>query len=396
MSVHAISSMYRKFWPSSRKLSVLSNNGTKGFACDEFLWKNDTYDSSSQFAMMSFNLLAPCYKRLHIRDQITGRRVRESSSFDMWSTRANDTLKFFQEEVFSRKTSIVALQEFWLDTRYSSLFEKKFTEQGYNVKLLQRTGPKVDAVALMVRSDTFEILGSENVYLCSLADRVALMLWLRHTATGRHVIVANTHLSFPHNALDRLNQMRQMQNLTAFMDRYAADQNISGATRVIMGDFNVESLSPVCDHLRNAGYYSCFEVCPPRNVPPAEGTPVVATKKAGVKSVDSAILNLLNLDHTSPNKHAGGGHRIHCAPVEFISHHTHRSEDLGVDHIFVKPECEFTELETLNRMKVLQESVFVRDTAVLPQNMTCVQWHSEFSVSDHRPVEASLVFGRRK
>lgn len=184
--------------------------------------------------------------------------------------------------------------------------------------------------------------------------------------------------------------------LLAFMDRYAADQNISGATRVIMGDFNVESLSPVCDHLRNAGYYSCFEVCPPRNVPPAEGTPVVATKKAGVKSVDSAILNLLNLDHTSPNKHAGGEHRIHCAPVEFISHHTHRSEDLGVDHIFVKPECEFTELETLNRMKVLQESVFVRDTAVLPQNMTCVQWHSEFSVSDHRPVEASLVFGRRK
>ena len=34
-------------------------------------------------------------------------------------------------------------------------------------------------------------------------------------------------------------------------------------TYYILGDFNVESKSPVCDHLRDKGYFSCFEVCPP-------------------------------------------------------------------------------------------------------------------------------------
>ena len=43
----------------------------------------------SSFSVVSFNLLAPCYKRLHgTKDDFTGRRLRESGNQALWSERA--------------------------------------------------------------------------------------------------------------------------------------------------------------------------------------------------------------------------------------------------------------------------------------------------------------------
>ena len=47
------------------------------------------------------------------------------------------------------------------------------------------SGKKTDSVAIAVKKDVFEILGSENIYLCSIGDRVALVLHLHHKATGK-------------------------------------------------------------------------------------------------------------------------------------------------------------------------------------------------------------------
>ena len=115
----------------------------------------------------------------------------------------------------------------------------------------------MDAVALVVRRSDFEIRGQRNVYLNS-AERVALLLWLQHKGTGKHLLVANTHLSFPHTALDRIFQMRQVSSLVTEMDAFEAHSGLASAasTRIILGDFNVESHSPVCAHLRQAGYVS--------------------------------------------------------------------------------------------------------------------------------------------
>jgi molecular chaperone DnaJ len=53
-------------------------------------------------------------------------------------------------------------------------------------------------------------------------------------------------------------QMRQVSSLVTEMDAFEAHSGLASAasTRLILGDFNVESHSPVCAHLRQAGYVS--------------------------------------------------------------------------------------------------------------------------------------------
>ena len=232
----------------------------------------DTAETQSNhaFDVVSFNLLAPVYKRLSSLNTITGRRHREDSDFTLWNDRLTQTIDFFRSEIYN-DAAIIALQEYWLDPEYRILFETQFKQHGYKVYILQRTGEKMDAVAIAIKSDIFEVCGIENVHLCTYGDRVALLLWLKHRSTGFDLLVANTHLSFPHNTIDKINQVSQMKKLTSVIHEYASEHSISTAPALIMGDFNVESYSPVCDHLKSAGYYSCFEISPPVNTTSSSG-----------------------------------------------------------------------------------------------------------------------------
>ena len=232
--------------------------------------------SNHAFDVVSFNLLAPVYKRLSSLNTITGRRHREDSDFTLWNDRLTQTIDFFRSEIYN-DAAIIALQEYWLDPEYRILFETQFKQHGYKVYILQRTGEKMDAVAIAIKSDIFEVCGIENVHLCTYGDRVALLLWLKHRSTGFDLLVANTHLSFPHNTIDKINQVSQMKKLTSVIHEYASEHSISTAPALIMGDFNVESYSPVCDHLKSAGYYSCFEISPPVNTTSGSSSTVPTT-----------------------------------------------------------------------------------------------------------------------
>jgi len=391
----------------------------------------DYYDSIGDFNIATFNLLAPCYKRLNTRDVFSGRRYREASDIPRWTTRAKDTLEFFKNELYP--TSIIALQEFWLEENYRKRFQMEFEAEGYELRTLQRTGKKMDAVALAIKRSVFEIKGSSNVLLCSQGDRVALLLWLLHRVTGKNVLVANTHLSFPHNVFDRMNQMRQMQTLTEAIDAFIKDNNVGTATHIITGDFNVEAQSPVCDHLRESGYFNCFEVSPPSLTMGEPTSPTtLAQKSIGFPQTT-----------TNPSKPIVPLTSYPSNVVRFVSHRNHRSEEVGVDHIFVKPEYEVmepnhpriqnssgdkeisgstghreaemninetkTEVGYLSSSRLRRNSkieelpttfngaVFVKDSSVLPRNLSCTQWpHEEFTISDHRPVGSTLIFARMK
>jgi len=203
-------------------------------------------------------MLAPCYKRTFFRSI----RSRESTEAEKWFIRAQEAVQFLRQEICTTAT-IIALQEFWLQEEYYSIFRQVFETEGFEVKYLRRTGAKTDAVALLIRKNVFDILGSENISLCGQNDRVALLLWLQHKLTGRHFVVVNTHLSFPHSVFDKMSQVRQMQTVTEAIDRFALRYRILRSTRIILGDFNVENQSPVCEHLRTSGYTSCFDVSPP-------------------------------------------------------------------------------------------------------------------------------------
>lgn len=388
------------------------------------------YDPTAQFNVISFNVLAPVYKRLQSLNVETGNRKRESQNQELWRARATKTLQFFRDEVFPC-TDILGMQEFWTDPQYRKIFDEDFEHFGYDVRVLQRTGSKLDAVVLAVKKDVFEVLGSLDVVLCSLSDRVALVLWLKHRATGKSFLVANTHLSFPHSALDKINQLRQMASLTTAMDKFAVSHNIENdATRMIMGDFNVECTSRVCEHLRSLGYISCFEVSTPSNA--------------------RLIPHSLQDPPTSPTSHNSRALspkplRRRCS-LRFVSHRNHRNEELGVDHIFVRAANTINNPlskditnsthdlphspDPMGRSVVSSETattattsdtqgstdqaqnidyssdhhpgrvagarIFVDNSRVLPLKVPCTEWETTFRVSDHRPVGATLILAHPK
>lgn len=319
-------------------------------------WKgdNDSFEQIVEFSLVTFNMLAPCYKRISREASITGRRERESDKLLMWSQRATDTIAFFEKELLPA-SSILALQEFWLNEEYSSMFEKFFDEKGYDFRTLKRSGSKTDAVAIAVKKDEFEIKGSEDLYLCPVGDRVALLLWLRHKRTGKNIVVANTHLSFPHNAFDRMNQMRQMRKLTDAIDRYCKNNKVGSCTRIVTGDFNSEVRSSVCDHLRSSGYQSTFEKCPPvqrgsmdHNLDMDEDLQQhlesdicrsIDGEDANSYSFSESLGSPLQASSDCPIRRRDSHDSTPGQNLQkFVSHRTHTNEDLGVDHIFVKPE----------------------------------------------------------
>lgn len=305
-----------------------------------------SFSPTVEFNIVSFNLLAPVYKRLSAVDITTGFRKRESQKEELWNARALRTADFFQKEVLGH-TDIIGLQEFWMDSAYREIFEGNFRLAGYELFALKRPNQKLDGLVVVVKSSAFEVLGTEHIHLCGVGDRVALLLWLRHRDSGKDILVANTHLSFPHSIEDRTEQMDQMQALTRVIDDFASQFHITNASRIILGDFNVESTSPVCEHLRELGYLSCFEISPPAN----------CHVEDDASQVD---------------------------PGRFISHRTHRSEDLGVDHIFLKPEMDVADADR----------VFVSDCCVLPKGKGCGLWDETFRISDHRPVSAKIIFAQ--
>ena len=82
----------------------------------------------------------------------------------------------------------------------------------------------------------------------------------------------------------------------------------------------------------------------------------------------------------------------------FISHRTHRQEDLGVDHIFFRPEMIVQEDIPISEQYLLSPSstpcLYVSETAVLPKKVPCSFWPEDFQISDHRPVRAKMVFAK--
>jgi hypothetical protein len=432
--------------PSVSKLSISSSAPTSkqqrapGYTSLDWLDHRSTHYPLANFNIVTFNLLAPCYKRMPTRNLLSGHRDRESDYPDIWRKRQDDTLMILKENIFPT-CSIVAFQEYWLDEMYACHFESVLDMYNYQLIKLQRTGSKMDAVALAVKRDVFTILSEKDISLGSAGDRVALLLLIKHNHSQKDMIVAATHLSFPHNAIDRISQMRQMRRLTSCIDNFAKENQVDHATRIVLGDFNVEGESPVCDHLRSEGYYSCSEITPPRNI--FQATPksilriesgqngtvprssdFISSRKLKVGKLTSVSAatksdageNREMYHHLNDTTSGSGLAPVSRYTVKFVSHRTHRSEDLGVDHIFIKPEYEFITSSTSSSTNsssgeeekadssttkapedklICSGGIFIDGTEIVPHRIPCLSWQNSFTASDHRPFGASIVVGRK-
>jgi hypothetical protein len=161
--------------------------------------------------------------------------------------------------------------------------------------------------------------------------------------------------------------------------------------QAVVGDFNVEIDSEACALLRDRGYISAFDQTPPCNVQPFAALNEAAVAEPAVVRVrhDSSASSVLSNDDESEEGSIGGGGadmQVESSPPlrpRWVSHRTHRQEELGVDHIFLRsllgPEWEMV----------------ARDTCVMPVQEPCSTWSLGFTISDHRPVRATLEMRRR-
>lgn len=377
---------------------------------------NKASAAGEKVTMVSFNLLAPPYKRLAERNTI-GRRLRESQDPVLWNERAKKALEFFEQEIFG-SASIIALQEFWLETGYFQLFEPFFQKHGYEMTYLKRAGAKTDSVVVCVKSSEFEILDSKDVQLIPNADRVALLLHLKQRSSGNRMILANTHLSFPHTGHDGFKQLKQVQALTKSMSEFNESVNTSGGKegedvlvhRFIIGDFNQPLDSPVCDHLRSEGYISTFEISPPTVNPDA-------TNSADVRDNSDEKPSRHDKDTRTTISAAdvGGTEEVEDEEemdidTSWVSHRTHEEQEVGVDHIFFfnhkheendgasAPSSKADggtgtseeSRESTPKQGWQGASLFIGDCRVLPEDMTCAYWDGSFDISDHRPISSEV------
>lgn len=176
-------------------------------------------------------------------------------------------------------SDIICLQEFWLDPSYASIFRSALGKD-YDFHTVKRTGGKADGVAVLLRRGKFDVRSKLGLSLSAVGDRVALIMHLRSLGggvgvgkedgsegaggaaggqAGEDLILVNTHLAFPHNALDRVNQMSQIEVVTRTVEGVISDAGLPPMTpRVVVGDLNVEETDPVCRHLGKNGFRSAF------------------------------------------------------------------------------------------------------------------------------------------
>lgn len=171
-------------------------------------------------------------------------------------------------------SDIICLQEFWLDPSYDAIFRSALGED-YDFHTVKRTGGKADGVAVLLRRGKFDVRSKLGLSLSAVGDRVALIMHLRSLSgeeeedaggegegggqAGEDLILVNTHLAFPHSALDRVNQMSQIEVVTRTVEGVIEEAGLPPMTpRVVVGDLNVEETDPVCRHLGKNGFRSAF------------------------------------------------------------------------------------------------------------------------------------------
>ena len=154
--------------------------------------------------------------------------------------------------------------------------------------------------------------------------RVAQTLLLE--GLGEPCMVLNTHLTFPHGFSEREAQLRQIQQISGLLESQRLHAGLpETVSQIVCGDFNADPTSRVCAHLTFQGFSRCQ---------PA--------------------------DCEAPR----------------ITHYTHLSESVEVDHIFFRGPIRLVE------------------TIVEPRGWPCAAWQSDFTLSDHRPVTGKLLFTR--
>ena len=181
-------------------------------------------------SVCTFNVLAPCYKRL------SSEFDRESAHESLWRSRHLSIINLLQ----SLQIHFICLQEFWLDNpTFVHLYESHLSSK-YSSYYVRRTGGLDDGLAIFIDRTHFEVIDKIDLLLHDIGNRVGLLLHLQFN--GQCLLLVNIHLTFPHNVYDRRLRLTQMKQFLHLIEEYQIKKNLLNQCSIIFcGDFNEAS-----------------------------------------------------------------------------------------------------------------------------------------------------------
>lgn len=313
---------------------------------------NEVLGLKNSSNIMHFDNLSKDFIKLTLNSYYFNHR-REEEFHLLWKTRAYETLKFFRKYFFN-KMDIIALQEFWLDSNNLSMFSNEFKRFNYEEIYYQRTGDRKDSLALLINKDKFTIKAIQKLQLCNARDRVALIVLLKDKLSNKEFVLVNTHLSFPHDDIESLSQLNQMNIITntlkIFINNYYNKDNEKGNIDnsneksktptshndipiILCGDFNVDIDSLLCNNLRKVGFFSVFDIQEPsKNTSYYSSHHNNGTNKLHSKTSSTQISPFNPIKKLNP--------KLRDSNFKYVSHINHMGEEVGVDHIFLHSNTE--------------------------------------------------------
>jgi mRNA deadenylase 3'-5' endonuclease subunit Ccr4 len=185
---------------------------------------------TNNFSICTFNVLAPCYKRL------SSEYDRESDYESIWQSRHLSIINLLQ----SLQIHLICLQEFWLNQPlFIQLYESHLSSK-YSFHYVQRTNDLDDGLAIFVDRKYFKVLDKIDLLLHDQGNRVGLLLNLEYN--GKCLLLINIHLTFPHNSFDRRLRLTQIKKFLELINEYQIKNNILNKCSIILcGDFNGSS-----------------------------------------------------------------------------------------------------------------------------------------------------------
>ncbi|GAM27809.1 hypothetical protein SAMD00019534_109850 [Acytostelium subglobosum LB1] len=309
--------------------------------------------NESTFSVTTFNILAPCYNRTNhyaspeaiaARDHPVANNNNNNKLVDVIEcSRQYDILQILQ----TVDADIINLQEFFFNKDFKQLYESTLSDR-YQAFYLQRTSGKLDGVATFVKKH-LNIKHQHMLEFKDQGDRVALILHIdspssSSSPSGHELILANTHLTFPHTVFDETILRRtQIESIHNNIQLYLNEiQQVGSIPIVICGDMNTPTKNEECvvnRFFRQKGYISTFNY-------------------------------------------------IHPEINHFVSHKSHKDQEVGADYIYLLDSNNNSNNNNSDNKKNIHIQPI--ESYLFPKEVPADKWIKGFESSDHRPLTTSF------
>ncbi|GJP30635.1 hypothetical protein CLOM_g4170 [Closterium sp. NIES-68] len=229
-------------------------------------WRR-TVQEKTVLSCTTFNVLAPIYKRMGVESE------RESECQHVWRKRNQEII----QTLLGTKSSILCLQECWLaNPEWVDMYDQALQGAGYQLLKLPRTNARGDGLMMAVKASEWAVVDHHPLCFNDCGDRVAQIVRLRarrgggeegeedggeegEAERGEEVLVANTHLLFPHNASSSIVRLCQVYKLLERIDGYREEHSAGALPIILCGDLNGTKQGNVYKLLKSHGFISTFD-----------------------------------------------------------------------------------------------------------------------------------------